>query len=210
MRRFLIALAIGGMMGAVVGSFLKAGGLSLAFPGSSVDMEGAADGADSGTIENSVAWHYVRACQEGDWARVMAFTPWVQERLQYVQETEGAEAVERERDALMATFGARTLDENYLKDTGVEDQYVFTPGARVTFSAVDTGRADLEKPVARRTWFLVEFPAREKALLDGDSIPIRSLRAGVNVSHDGFVLKASIIGNLDIDWASIRYDWPSP
>jgi len=194
-------------MGAIVGSIIKAGGFSL---GPS-DNPGAAEGpALSGALEESVAWDYVRACQEGNWERVLALTPWAQERLQYVRESDGEEAVARERDVMIASLGTRTLDENYLKDTGVEDQYVFTPGARITFDAVDEGRDDLEKAVARRTWFMVVFPSREKALLDGDSIPIRSLRAGVNVSHDGFVLKANIIGNVEIDWASVRYDWPSP
>lgn len=156
-----------------------------------------------------MAWQYARAYQEGRWGRVLELTLWARERLALVAAREGPEALARERDTLMAAFGTRTLIENQLRDTGVEDQYVFTPGARLAFESVDDGRDDLARPVARRTWFTVTYPGREQALLDSENVPIHSLRAGVNVSHDGYVLKANVVGNLDIDWTSIRYDWPS-
>jgi len=198
------------MLGAIAGTAIKLQMSAASSGGPSGETMGEGDGDPSGTVERSVAWQYAEAYQEGDWGKVHSLTPWVQERLDYVQETEGPEAVATERDALMATIGTRTLDENYLRETGVDDQYVFTPSARITFDSFDEGRDDLEAPVARRTWFKVVYSVREKAMLDRDSIPIRSLRVGVNVSRDGLVLKANIIGNLDIDWNSIKYDWPSP
>jgi len=206
-RRFLIALAIGGIVGAIVGTFIKQGGVGLRYSGTSPE---AVEEKREGTIEQSIAWQYATAYQEGNWDRVLALTLWAQERLQLVAEEEGEDAAAKERDVLRAAFGTRTLVENYLRDTGVEDQYVFAPGSRIGFDSVDEGREDLELPAATRTWLKVTYPAREKALLDRESVPIHSLRVGINVSHDGYVLKANIVGNLDIDWTSIKYDWPSP
>jgi hypothetical protein len=53
----------------------------------------------------------------------------------------------------------------------------------------------------------VTYPSRRGALRDGKGIPIRSITVGVNVSTEGLALKANVIGNLDIDWESISYDW---
>lgn len=197
-------------MGAVVGLVFRA---RLMSPSGVSRLSGAATvdpgGVNAASIEESIAWQYARAYQEGDWAKVTALTLWAQERLQLIQESGSPADVEREKDALMASFGTRTIADNRLLDTGVDDQYVFTPGAALTFERVDEGRDDLEKPVARRTWLTATYPAREKALLDRENVPIHSVRVGINVSHDGFVLKANVVGNLDIDWTSISYGWPS-
>lgn len=206
-RRFLTALVVGGCVGAIIGTFIKTGGAGGLFSGV-LTLGDEAGQAES--IEQSVAWQYATAYQEGDWDRVLALTLWAQDRIRHVAESEGEDAALAVRDALKAVFGTRTLADNYLRDTGVEDQYIFTPGARITFLSEDEGRDDLERPAARRTWIKVTYPARDRALLDAESIPVRSLRAGVNVSKDGYVLKANIVGNLEIDWASITYDWPQP
>ncbi|MBX3177855.1 MAG: hypothetical protein KF886_10875 [Candidatus Hydrogenedentes bacterium] len=204
-----MALAVGALLGAIVGfayrmsqSEFPAGSPAAA----SGNVSGPAERAPG--IEDSVAWRYARAYQEGDWERVLELTPWARERLDLVLETEGPEAAEAARDELLASFGARSVLENQLRDDGVEDQYVFAPGATLGYVSEDEGREGLELPVARRTWLRVDYPAREKALLDQENIPIRSVRVGVNVSHDGQVLKANVVGNLDIDWESVRYDWP--
>src|SRR5690606_174070 len=146
LRRFLIALVTGGRLSAIVGSIIKAGSFAL---GTFEERDGTEGTTLSTALAETVAWDYVPPRQQGSWARVLALTAWAQERLQYVRESEGEEAVARERDVMIASLGTRTLDENYLKDTGVEDQYVFTPGARITFDAMDEGRDDLEKAVAR-------------------------------------------------------------
>jgi gas vesicle protein len=204
-RRFLIAVVIGGVCGAVVGLAVK--------PFLLTDRDGdpARDGTSSvpEVIESSVAWQYARAYQENNWEQVIAMTPWMEERLEYVARSDGPEAVSEAREALFEQLGNRNLADNYLRDAGVEDQFLFTPGARLDYVTDDTGRDDLEAPVVRRTWIRVTYPSREKALLDRDGIPIRSLRVGVNVSEDGKVLKAGVSGNVDIDWNSIEYDWPS-
>lgn len=163
----------------------------------------------SASIEGGVAWQYATACRDGDWARMVALTLWIRDRLDYVLQSDGGEAISAEKDRLMADLGTRTVADNRLTEEGVEDQYVFSPGAEIQYESVDAGREDLEAPTARRTWLRVTYPLREKSLLDGDGLPIRSLRVGINVSHDGYVLKGNVIGNLDIDWESIMYDWPT-
>lgn len=208
-RRFLLAMAVGALLGAIIGfAYKKSQSGEAAVPPEPAAGEAASDGAQAAGIEDSVAWRYARAYQEGDWEQVLALTPWARERLDLVLETEGPEAAQATRDELLASFGARSMLENQLRDDGVEDQYVFAPGAALTYVSEDEGQDGLEQPVARRTWLEVTYPAREKALLDQENLPIRSLRVGVNVSHDGQVLKANLVGNLDIDWASVRYDWP--
>lgn len=210
-QRFFAALLIGAILGAGVGVYIRYFGLNpeaMSAKGTSETApSGSSDDEDS-SIEDSVAWDYARAYQEGNWERVLDLTPWAQERLALVRQSEGPEAEAREHDNLLAGFGTRSIVENQLQDSGIEDQYVFTPGAMLRFDSVDEGREDLEAPVARRTWLVVTYPAREKAPLDSESIPIRSVRVGINVSHEGQILKANVVGNLDIDWASIRYDWP--
>lgn len=165
-------------------------------------------GSKPDSVESSVAWQYAMACQNGDWAKVVDLTHWMKDRLEFVLETDGAGALPAEKDRLMDELGLRTVSDNRLLDEGVEDPYVFSPGCDISYDTVDTGRDDLDVPVARRTWLKVTYPAREKALLDKDGLPIRSLRVGINVSIDGHVLKGNVIGNLDIDWESIMYDWP--
>ena len=162
----------------------------------------------TGSIEQSSAWRYAMAYRDGNWTEVMALTEWVQERLAFVEQSEGADGLAAERERLIRELGTRTLEDNRLSDEGVDDQYVFSPGATIEYDSVDNGRDDLDGPTARRTWLKVAYPAREKALLDRDGVPIRSLVVGINVSADGHVLKANVFGNLDIDWSSITYDWP--
>jgi len=53
----------------------------------------------------------------------------------------------------------------------------------------------------------VSYPAPTQSLKDENGTPIKWLRVGVNVSADGYVLKAGVIGNLEIDFESISYNW---
>jgi len=167
------------------------------------------ENAGSKSIEGGAAWQYAVACRDGDWERVLSSTLWIRDRLDFVQQANGSAAIAAEKDRLIADLGARTMADNRLTEEGVEDQYVFSPGAEIEYESVDAGREGLDAPAARRTWLRVTYPLREKSLLDGDGLPIRSLRVGINVSHDGYVLKGNVIGNLDIDWESIMYDWPT-
>ena len=132
----------------------------------------------------------------------------MQERLLHVQaRDEGAETREAERVRLRTQLSGRTMAGNQLRPEGIEDQYVFVPGAAVETIAVDEGQPGLEPSAESRTWFKVTFAKRSQALRDSVGIPIRSIAVGVNVSPDGFVLKGSVIGNLDVDVDWISYDW---
>ncbi|NIA12969.1 MAG: hypothetical protein GWP08_02725 [Nitrospiraceae bacterium] len=148
------------------------------------------------------------AFQSGEWNTVIEITRWMQERLLHVQARDGSpQAREAERMRLRKGLSERTMEGNQLRPEGIEDQYVFVPGATVKAIALDEGQPGLKPPAQSRTWFEVTFAKRSQALRDGAGIPIRSIAVGVNVSADGFVLKGSVIGNLDVDTEWIFYDW---
>lgn len=214
-KRFIVALIVGAILGILAGTSIRArmtGGRTASVP---EDRGAAAPSAPSAespgppdSIKRSAAWQYAMACRDGDGASVLDMTYWMKDRLAFVERTDGADAVPVERDRMVAELETRTVADNRLADEGVEDRYVFSPGAEIVYDSVDAGREGLDGQVARRTWFRVSYPTREKALMDRDGVPIRALRVGVNVSTDGYVLKGNVIGNLDIDWESIMYDWP--
>ena len=95
-------------------------------------------------------------------------------------------------------LSVRTVEGNHIGPEGIEDSYVFAPGARLEVVDVDGGRQDLERPVKQRTWIRVSYPDPLRAPCDGKGGPVEALVAGVNVDDEGLVLKASVIGNLDI------------
>lgn len=151
---------------------------------------------------------YAAALRAGEYDKVVDLTCWMQERLLRVQYqaaitenrlSEHAELVQLLRD--------KTLAGNVLRIEGVEDQYVFAPAVHVECVRVDPGRNDLERPTRSRTWLRVAYPAQHNALRNESGAPVKALTVGVNVSKEGYVLKANVIGNLDIDWTSISYDW---
>lgn len=161
----------------------------------------------SGTIENE-AWHYAQAVQRGDWDDVMRRVPWMLERLTHAELNEGGQAA---RDAAREELIARMEDrspssvDNQLLAEGVEDWFVFSPYCTMAAESVDAGRRDLEAPADSRTWIRVTYDSPITALRDSLNLPIHSLLAGVNTSASGGVLKANVIGNLDIDLESIQY-----
>ncbi len=178
-------------------------------PSTRVEQEASGGGGDVEHGDESIAWQYVLAYQEGNWSRVVELTVWMNDRLAFVAQSGTPADVDAARDGIIEQISTHAMSENYLRDEGVDDQYLFTPGTRLEYIGEDGGSDTLEAPIARRTWFRVIYPTREKALLDKEGIPIRSVNAGVNVSSDGRVLKAGVVGNMNIDWDSIRYDWPS-
>jgi hypothetical protein len=157
---------------------------------------------------NPAALYYARAYQQGAWDDIIAMTCWMQQRLLRVHVQSGnAAAREEERGRLRNRLREWRVEENRLRPEGVEDQYVFTRQAVLEPAGVDAGHLYLEQPAEDRTWIRVTYPTRDQALRNDTGSPIRSLRVGVNVSPDGFVLKANVIGNLDIDRESIWCDW---
>lgn len=151
---------------------------------------------------------YARAFQTGAWDDIIAMTWWMQERLERValRSSDPAEG-ERARQRLRAHLSRRAVAGNQLRPEGIEDQYVFAPGGELTAVSTDTGRETLAKPVSQRTWIRVTYPEPARALRDEEGNTIRSILVGVNVSQEGFVLKANVIGNLDIRKESYRYMW---
>lgn len=157
-----------------------------------------------------IAMRYAAAYQRGDAAEIIRMTWWMAERLRYVQMENGArEAYDRAYQTLCDGVQERRVEGNRVSPEGIEDQYIFAPGAALEVVGVDEGRQDLSKPVAQRTWIRVTYPSRGPAPRDEAGNAIRSVTVGVNISRDGYVLKAGVVGNLEIDSDSFSCDWPS-
>ncbi len=167
-------------------------------------------GTESGyEIERTTAMQYAVAVQQGQTDTAIRLSLWMQDRLAHVRLTSSDEAdLQAAVKELKQELTRRPIEGNQLRSEGIEDQYVFRPGAKIEPAGTDEGRTTLERQVARRVWFNVEYPRETIALADRGGHPIRSLRVGVNISEDGHVLKAGVIGNLDIKHNSISYNWP--
>jgi len=153
-----------------------------------------------------IAERYVFALQNEDCATAIELTGWMQDRLAAVQ-GQGTEAEGEVLRELCESISERVLDGQHLYAEGIEDQYLMAPMAQVSMVDVDEGRTDLEKPVQERVWFHVSYPVPTQALRDANGTPIKSVRAGLNVSKDGQVLKGELLGNFEIDFDSISYAW---
>ncbi len=155
-----------------------------------------------------IAMQYARAVQDGHCEEVIRLTQWMYDRLERVRLKSGdPRSVEEARRELSVRMVDRALEGNQLQPYGIEDQYIFRPGALIKETRKDSGRRDLELPVRERIWIEVIFPRKAQAPLDEGGRPIHSIEVGVNISADGRILKAGIIGNLDLDRGSISYDW---
>lgn len=151
---------------------------------------------------------YARAVRDGNWDWVIDHTLWMQERLARVRrQSSSADALDEARMALAADLSNRDVAGNQLRMEGVPDQYVFVPGCTLAQVGVDEGAAGLAAPVAQRTWIQVTYPQRNRALRDSKNIALQSVTVGVNASADGYILKANVLGNLEIDESSLKY-WP--
>lgn len=199
--RWLLAALTGALFGLAIG-----GGYRLFQGNASAWAGGAAEGSPATDGLVDIAFHYAEAYQQGNWDYVLEHTLWIHDRLTRVAaQGEGPEAANQARLELMESVSDRSVTGNHLVEGGVADQYVFRPGAHVAVVDSDEGRDDLHVPAARRTWLEVTYPHADNALLDPLGLPLASLRVGVNVSASGHVLKASVYGNVEIDWDSIVY-----
>jgi hypothetical protein len=149
-----------------------------------------------------------RIMPDGAWDVVVKMTAWMRDRLDRVAATDASSA---KRDAavkeLSDSLRQRTAEGNRLRSEGIEDVYLFAPGATVRLLRTDAGRTDLDRPVCGRAGWEVTYPTREKAPRDEKGRAIRSLAAGLNASCDGLILKAGVLGNAEIDVDSITYRW---
>jgi hypothetical protein len=150
---------------------------------------------------------YAKAVRDGDCDEVIRMTWWMMERLQRIESGTIPGSPEEAQAQLCSQLRDRRKEGNHILREGVEDQYVFSPGATLEPVDVDAGRSYLAKPVQDRTWIRVTYVAPDQTLLDKTGRPIRSIVVGINVSKDGYVLKAGVVGNLDIDHDAIYSDW---
>ena len=133
---------------------------------------------------------------------------WMAERAERLAlESDDLDVQRKGLDRMREQVMDRALEGNQLRPEGIEDQYIFAPGAKVTRIGKDLGRSDLARPVEDRTWLRVTYQEPRRAPLDEDGRRIHAITVGVNLSEDGYVLKAGILGNLEIDRDSLSY-WP--
>lgn len=197
--RWARSVALGAVLGLAAGLALR-WGLGTESGGHAPD--GTRD--DPTVPEVAAAVAYARAYQEGDWDYVIDHTLWMQERIAYARAH--GEATEPELRLTLAEDAAnRSPAGNHLLDGGVADQYVFRPGATLEVVRTDGGREDLARPAASRTWVRVRYPNADNALLDSVGLPLASLVVGINLDAGGRVLKASVYGNVEIDFDSLTY-----
>ena len=156
--------------------------------------------------ENGTAMRYVRALQDGNCDEAIALTLWMNDRIE-LSRLEHPEQVADVREELCGSLSDHRIEGNRLAEEGMEDQYILAPGSRVTLVKIDEGRNDLERPVSSRVWIGVTYSRKDRAPLDLGGLPIRSLLAGISTTHDSYVLKAAVVGNLEIDYESIGTDW---
>ena len=175
----------------------------------------------------ATALRYAHALQSGDIDEAIDLTLWMRERLDFVRlanpEQESVESARRELGRLLQD---RKAEGYVLRPEGVEDQYVFCPGSQVELSAVEHVAPDQgadDEPAANalaptdaepvddylpavreRVWLRVTYPGQSPGLRTSGGLAIRLLRVAVSVSKEGHVLKAGVIGNLEIDYDSIE------
>jgi len=204
--RVIVALLLGALVGLALGVIVK-GQLETDTP-PLPEREVAVHAPTNRTLDDPIAGaalEYARAMQEDDWDEVVRRTWWMRARLDRVQ-AEGQDPAEARR-ALIREVSDRDPLRNRLRSGDIADQYIFTAGAQFEVLLVDEGEEDLEPLAMGRAWMRVLYARKDRAPLNAMGLPIRSLVAGVNVDSQGFVLKAGISGNLNIDEGSISLNW---
>ncbi len=172
------------------------------------DVEDEADFAER--YSESLAVKYAEAVKRGDCETIIEKTWWMQESLEVAFEEVGdALDTEEFRGKLCEGATVRNAGENVLTSSGIEDKYLLTPGVEIVPVDADEGGLELARPVGERVWLRLRYPTKLMAPLDSDGNRIREITVGVNISRDGFVLKAEVMGNLEVNWDSVSLDWPN-
>ncbi|NUM55713.1 MAG: hypothetical protein HUU46_18895 [Candidatus Hydrogenedentes bacterium] len=167
-------------------------------------------------IDGGNALAFAKALQANDCDEVIRLTAWMSDRLRRVAlESSDPVYVAKARKKLCEKILARPYEDNVLRKEGIDDQFVFAPGAQLEVVSKDDGRSDLGTAVAERVWIRVTYPRRETAPLapvaagSPDMKPVRQWTVGVNIAREGEqVLKAAVQGNLEIKRDSAVFDWP--
>lgn len=153
------------------------------------------------------AVRYAHAMLDNDCETVIGLTLWMGERLQHARIHGGDDGHREARDALCRRVFERRLEDAEWSTSGVEDRFVFQPGARVEILGLEEGRRDLERTAMEGVRFRVAYATPERALRDASGTPIQSLETVVWVSREGLVLKAGVIGDAEVDPGSFGYAW---
>lgn len=157
-------------------------------------------------FESHPAMAYVKAYQEGEWESIIEQTLWIQERLKFISNANNndKEKISKEKQEITKRIQSRDINKNYLTKEGVEDQYIFTPEAKITIIGIDSKGPFTDKRVKEMVWLNVEYPKPSKALRNEKQIPIKSMICSIAINNDGKIVKSSIIGNVKIDYSSIK------
>lgn len=154
----------------------------------------------------SAALNYAELMRAGQYQQALLKVAWVEDRLARVRAERGDAAAENDALAGLVADVARVDRSNaVLRSEGIEDQYVLASRAQVEVAGADAGRGGLERKTAGRAWLRVSYPEPGLAPRDEGGRAIRSLTVGLNLSDDQKVLKAEIVGNMEIDRFSIRF-----
>lgn len=159
--------------------------------------------SNGSTTEDKVASNYIEALQHDRCEEVIGLTWWMKERLDYV--TSRGEDIATAKSDLCTLALERRSDEAMITSEGIHDKYIFPPGAIARPLRSDAGLDYLAKPVSYRLWFEVSYEGVELPPRGSEGRPITKMRVGLNVSDDGYILKAGVLGTAEVNEDSIVY-----
>ncbi len=214
--RFITALLIGAIMGVLLGTAVKMFYAPIRTVPKEMknilekkkDMYGNVriDETDAEIFNNHPAMVYIKAYQEGKWETIVEQTLWIQERLKHISKSNNTnpQILDREKRDIINRISVRDINKNYITKEGVEDQYIFSPEAKINIIGIDNKGPFIDKRIKEMVWIQVEYPQPSKALRNEKQIPIKSLVCALAINSEGKIVKSSIIGNAKIDFSSIK------
>ena len=158
-----------------------------------------------GESTRALVERYCRAVQIADCEAVIAMTWWMQEYVARQQQSKPPKDEGAVRRELCRGLQRDDADGSILQIVGMDDPYLFLPSARFEVLGADGGLKGLAKPVRERVWVHVTYPDTGAAPRDSTGRAVRSLLVAVSVSTDGYILKAGVRGNAEIDFDSVEY-----
>ena len=111
------------------------------------------------SFEGHAGLRYAEAVRDGDCATALQMLWWVRERLTWAGRGEApVDAVSRARARLCEELLRHGDDAGQLRREGIEDRYVFVPGAVIEAVALGKGREGLARPAQECLWLEVTYP----------------------------------------------------
>lgn len=149
------------------------------------------------STQDALVMRYIMAYRSGNCSDIIAITQWAQDRLE-------AKPDPATRENLCSELLRRSPDDTQVDLLGIEDQYLIPNTVDVKIIGADPGRDDLALPVQERVWVQFSYSNKATAPRSPSGKSIKKIRAGLNVSETGTVLKGGVIGNWEIDIESIQ------